>query len=77
VALEVIAHLQQVHPAIRVREVDLVEHPEVAVQYGVVSTPALAINGELVWEGVPSAQALRQRLEAALRESGRCQGELG
>ena len=76
-ALEVIAQLQQVHPAIRVREVDLVEHPEVAVQYGVVSTPALAINGELVWEGVPSAQALRQRLEAALRESGRCQGELG
>ena len=72
-----IAHVQQAHPEIRVREVDLVEHPEVAIQYGVVSTPALAINGELVWEGVRSARALRQRLEAALQQRGRCQGELG
>jgi hypothetical protein len=66
-ALEVIAQLRQAHPEIRVHEVDLVEHPEVVVKYGVLSTPALAINGELAWQGVPSAQDLRQRLEPYLQ----------
>ena len=65
-ARRVIEQLRQAHPEIRLREVDLVEHPEVAVKYGVLSVPALAINGELAWVGVPSAQALRERLEAYL-----------
>src|SRR5262249_49088390 len=57
-ALEVIAHVRQAYPEIELREVDLVKHPEVAVKYGVLSTPALIINGELAWEGVPSVQKL-------------------
>jgi protein-disulfide isomerase len=69
-ALEVIAQLRQAHPEIALREVDLVEHPEVAVQYGVLSTPAPIINGELVWEGVSSVQALRERIEASLQREG-------
>ena len=69
-ALEVIAQMRQAHPEIVLREVDLVEHPEVAVKYGILSTPALAINGELACEGVPSAQALWDRLEAYLRREG-------
>lgn len=66
-ALEVIAQVRQAHPEVALREVDLVAHPEVAVKYGVRSTPALAIDGELAWQSVPSAQALRERLEVALR----------
>lgn len=58
--------MRQAHPEIELREVDLVAHPEVAVQYGVMSTPAIVINGELAWEGVPSAAALRERVEAYL-----------
>jgi hypothetical protein len=69
-ALEVIAQLWQAHPEIALREVDLVEHPEVAVQYGVLSTPVPIINGELVWEGVSSVQALRERIEASLQREG-------
>jgi len=65
--LEVIAQVRRVHPEVALREVDLVAHPEVAVKYGVRSTPAIAINGELAWQGVPSAQALRERLEVSLR----------
>jgi len=65
-ALEAIAHIRQAHPEIELREVDVVVHPEVAVRYGVMSTPAIAVNGELVCEGVPSAQALRERLETYL-----------
>lgn len=68
-ALEVIAQVRQAHPEVALREVDLVAHPEVAVKYGVRSTPAIAIDGALAWEGVPSAQALRERLEASLRGS--------
>ncbi len=66
-ALEAIAQVRQAHPEIELHEVDLAEHPEVAVQYGVLSTPAIAINGELVWEGIPSAQALREHIEAYLQ----------
>lgn len=62
-----IAEVCQTHPVVALRVVDLVEHPEVAVQYGVRSTPAIAINGELAWDGVPSTQALRERLEESLR----------
>jgi thioredoxin 1 len=68
-ALDVIAQVRQAHPAVELREVDIIKHPEVAVRYGVLSTPAIAIDGQLVWEGVPSAQALRERLEASLRRS--------
>ena len=66
-ALEAIAQVRQAHPEIELREVDLAQHPEVAVKYGVMSTPAIAIDGELAWEGVPSAQALQERIEAHLR----------
>jgi thioredoxin 1 len=65
-ALEAIAEVRRAHPEVELREVDLVEHPEIAVRYGVMSTPAIAINGELAWKGVPSASALRERLEAYL-----------
>jgi len=63
----VIAQARQAHPEIELREVDLAKHPEIAVQYGVLSSPAIVINGQLAWEGVPSAQALRERIEAYLQ----------
>jgi hypothetical protein len=66
-ALEVIDQVRHIHPEVALREVDLVAHPEVAVKYGVRSTPAIAIDGELAWQGIPSAQALRERLEASVR----------
>jgi hypothetical protein len=68
--LEVIDQVRHIHPEVALREVDLVAHPEVAVKYGVRSTPAIAIDGALAWQGIPSAPALRERLEAALRRSG-------
>ena len=46
-------------------EVDITERPEVAVKYGVMATPAIAINGRLEFSGVPREDALRARLRAA------------
>ena len=50
---------------IEFEEVDVTEHPEVAVKYGVMATPAIAINGWLEFSGVPHQDALRARLRAA------------
>lgn len=54
---------------IQYREINVVEEIDYAVQLGVMSTPAIAINGELVFPAPPSATKLRQaileRLEGA------------
>lgn len=46
-------------------EVDVSERPDVAVRYGIMATPAIAINGRLEFAGVPREDALRARLQAA------------
>ena len=46
-------------------EVDISERLDVAVKYGVMATPAIAINGRLEFTGVPREDALRARLRAA------------
>jgi len=43
----------------------------VAVKYGVMSTPAIAINGRLEFSGVPREAALRARLRAAAAAGAR------
>jgi len=53
------------HPDIRWTEIDITEHPEVAVKYRVMSTPAIAINGKLEFMGVPKEEDLRRQLLAA------------
>jgi hypothetical protein len=52
-------------------EVDVSERPDVAVKYGVMSTPAIAINGRLEFSGVPREGALRARLRAAAQAAER------
>jgi hypothetical protein len=42
-------------------------NPDVAVKYRVMATPAIAIDGQLAFTGVPRAAALRAKLEAAAR----------
>jgi hypothetical protein len=42
-------------------------NPDVAVKYRVMATPAIAIDGQLAFTGVPREEALRVRLEAAAR----------
>jgi thioredoxin 1 len=49
---------------IDVQELDLLEHPEVAAEYGIWRTPALLINGELAFTGTVKEPALREKLAA-------------
>ena len=48
------------------REVDILEEMDYAVRLGVLSTPAIAIDGKLEFTSLPSSQKLRARLQAAL-----------
>ena len=45
------------------REVNVLEEMDNAVSLGVLSTPAVAINGKLEFTALPSAKKLRQVLE--------------
>lgn len=49
------------------RDVNILEEMDYAVDLGVMSTPAVAIDGELVFAALPSAGKLRAELETRLR----------
>lgn len=54
------------HNQIEWREVNILEELDYAVGLGVLSTPAIAINGDLVFTGMPGAAKLRKVLEQRL-----------
>ena len=49
------------------REVNILDELDHAVALGVMSTPSIAINGELVFTSLPSAKNLRTELEKRLQ----------
>lgn len=49
------------------REVNVLDEMDYAVRLGVLSTPAIAVDGELVFASLPSARQLRRALERKLR----------
>ncbi len=50
---------------IDVRELNLLDHPEVAAEHGIMATPAVIVNGELAFVGSVKETQLRERLNAA------------
>jgi len=48
------------------REVDILEEMDYAVDLGVMSSPAIAIDGKLVFSSLPSAGKLRAELSRRL-----------
>lgn len=51
-------------PDVQVEEIDVAASPAVAVKYGVMSTPAIVINGKLEFTGVPRGESLLARLRS-------------
>jgi protein-disulfide isomerase len=64
---QLVEQVRQTRPDVELRDVDVTEQPEIAVTYGVTSTPAIAINGRLELVGVPPADVLLRRVHAAER----------
>lgn len=54
---------------IQLRTVEVLDEIDYAVVLGVLSTPAIAIDGELVFTSLPSTRKLRQVLEERLAGS--------
>ncbi len=52
------------------REVDVLEEMDYAVELGVASPPAIAIDGELVFPVLPSAQRFGRELRRRLERTG-------
>lgn len=52
---------------VRYRAVNVVEEIDYAVQLQVLSTPAVAIDGELAFASLPSSKKLRAAIEARLQ----------
>ena len=50
------------------REVNVLDEMDYAVRLGVLSTPAIAVDGKLVFTALPSAKKLRETLERKLRQ---------
>lgn len=50
------------------REVNVLDELDYAVELGVLSMPAIAIDGELEFKSHPSAGELREALETRLQE---------
>ena len=48
------------------REVNILEELDYSVKLGVLSTPAIAIDNELVFSGLPSSRKLQAYLEEKL-----------
>ena len=48
------------------REVNILQEMDYAIELGVLSTPSIAISGELVFTALPSARQLLQALESRL-----------
>lgn len=63
-AREVIAQIEENDEGVDIqyREINVVEEIDYAVKLGVMSIPAIAINGELVFPAPPSATKLRQAI---------------
>lgn len=50
------------------REVNILEELDHAVELGVLSTPSIAINNDLIFTSLPSAKKLRSELLSRLNE---------
>lgn len=48
------------------REVNILQEMDYAIELGVLSTPSIAINGDLVFTALPSARQLLQELENSI-----------
>ena len=52
------------------RDVNVIEELDYAVSLGVLATPSIAIDGELIYTALPSLRKLRAELEQRLAVNG-------
>lgn len=55
-------------PGVEWKEVDIAKEPDRAVEAGVVSTPAIVIDGDLVFRTMPTARDLQNAIRRRASE---------
>lgn len=63
----IIADVLAEFPELDWEEIDLAERPELAARYGIMSVPAIVIDGTLEFSTVPKPHALRTKISDAAR----------
>ncbi len=66
---EVLQQLSGEIGQVELQEIDVIENPDVVVKYGVLATPAMAVNGRLWFTGVPKRGELIDRIVKEARGS--------
>lgn len=51
-------------PGVDWEEVDLIDQPELAERYGIMSVPAVVLDGKLEFTGVPKEDTLREKIKS-------------
>ena len=57
---------QQKYSEVTFETIDISEHPDIAIKYRLLTTPAVAINGKLEFRGALGADRIRDKIEALL-----------
>jgi thiol-disulfide isomerase/thioredoxin len=65
---KVVEQIGQEIPGLSYRAVDVTDSPEIGTRYGILSTPAIVVNDQLAFRGVPKEKALRKMLESMKRD---------
>lgn len=55
------------YPGLDWEEVDLTEFPELAAQHGIMSVPAVVIDGKLEFTRVPKEEEVRAKIDALMK----------
>jgi predicted thioredoxin/glutaredoxin len=67
---KVVEELKAQKVDVRVEEIDVLKHPEIRLKYELSSTPALAVNGKLLFIGVAKEDEIRQKLHSLVKRNG-------
>lgn len=51
------------YPDLQIKEIDLIDEPEYAMQYSVMTAPGIVINGKLEFTGGVTENQLRKKLD--------------
>ena len=70
VAMRIAQKLQVEFPDLSVEKIDMIEHPEVSMQYRILSAPGVVINGKLEFVGAPKEKQLREKLRQIVTSAG-------
>ena len=63
--------VREAFPEAQIDEIDITEQPKVAAKYGLFGGPAVAIEGELVFRGVPREEVFKQRVSEFVQRQKR------